>query len=95
MSFVDWVFGQGLCVGGRWRCWSFLALGGGGGWCRSDYVGEVLLHEAVGSVNAHVVGSGHAVLCFMCGLPMELNRLWMVEKYIAGEESEGYALIRL
>ena len=95
MSFVVWLFVQGLCVGGRWWCWSFLALGDGGGWYGPDYVGELLLHEAVGSVDVHVVGAGHAVLCFVYVFPVELHGLWMVEEAVSREESEGSALIRL
>ena len=95
MSFVTCVFGRGLCVGGWWWWWSFWALGDGGGWYGPDNLGALLLHETVGSVYAHVVGAGHSMLCFVYVLPVELHRLWVLEEYIASEESEGSAFVWL
>ena len=91
MCFVVWLSVGGLCVSDQCWCWSLWALCDGGVWLGCDYVGELLFHEAVGSVDVHVVGVGHSVLGFMYVLPVELQGLRVVEEYIACEKSKGSA----
>ena len=91
MFFVAWLSVGGLCVSGQCWCWSFWTLGDGGVWFGFDYLGALFGHETVGSVDAHVVGVGHAVLCFMYVFPVELQGLRVVEEYIACEKSKGSA----